>query len=68
MVQNYSHTCVHVQGTEEQEPGDSVDYKGYPGWDKIDALAHALLSLNSLGSVTPIGVQLLRTLRVHNAI
>ena len=48
MVQNYSHTCVHVQGTEEQEPGESVDYKGYPGWDKIDALAHALLSLKGL--------------------
>ena len=48
MGQNYSHTCVHVQGTEEQEPGESVDYKGYPGWDKIDALAHALLSLKGL--------------------
>ena len=27
---------------------ESVDYKGYPGWDKTDALARALLSLKGL--------------------
>ena len=47
-MQNYSHIFVHVQGIEEQEPGESVDYKGYAGWDKIDALAHALLALKGL--------------------
>lgn len=47
-MQNYSHIFVHVQGIEEQEPGKSVDYKGYLGWDKIDAFAHALLTLKGL--------------------
>ena len=31
-----------------QEAEESVDYKGYPGWDKNDALAQALLSLRGL--------------------
>ena len=47
-MQNYSHIFVHVQGIEEQEPVESVGYKGYPGWDKIDALACAFLALKGL--------------------
>ena len=50
----YLHNCVLMQAPPEEDSGDeeASDSKGIHEWDRVDALAEALLSLSGMAATT----------------
>jgi len=42
------HYIQEEKGTVEDEDDEALDASGIPGWDKVDALAKALINLEGL--------------------
>ena len=61
MIRQLTHLFTQQDETVEDVDDEAIDYRGIPGWEKVDRLARALLNLKGL-CVTNTQAEELKTL------